>query len=71
MVKSSLGGEVYALSEMAYRFLLLMDFRGRESGSGGTGILRESLCPPRDREDDRRGVPGTPFFGRPAGLGGR
>ena len=73
MVKSSLGGEVYALSDMADHMLLLRNCGGIDLPVRGSepGRLRKSTSPPQYREDGRRKVSGTPFFEYPAGPGGR
>ena len=72
MVKSSVGREVYALSEMVDHMLLLEDFREPFAGMNpGVVGLRESVHPPQDQKGDRRRIPGTPFFEYSAGLGGR
>ena len=43
MAKSSLGGEVYALSEMVDRVVLLKDFRGPSAGMD-TGAVELGAC---------------------------
>ena len=75
MAKSSLGGEVFALSEMAGPMFLLKGFFGpsgvHEPRCGWFGRQCESLYPPQYKEDDRREIPGAPFCKYPAGAGGR
>ena len=69
-----LGGEVYALSEMAGHMLLLEDFFGPLGGMvpGVAGLEDwESLRTRLKKEDDRREFPGVPFFEHPTALGRR
>ena len=68
MVESSLGGEVYTLSETADHILLLKDafgpFEGMNPGAAGLEECESLLT-------RLKTVPGTSFAEHPTGLGGR
>ena len=65
LVRDSLGGEVYVLSEMADRMFLWRDFY-TPFGGLTPGIVGPGNCefarPPRGEEEDRRNVFGASLF---------